>query len=469
MKILTVGVFDGLHAGHVRYLEAARKLGDDRLRAEGSGALELVVVLAVDEVVDKGPHRPVFTYADRRAALLALKCVDRVIENRDTNTAKHIIVEQPNLYVRGDEYDGALERLQGAAHADYASDLDACDTAGTEVAFVRTMLGYASSSDIARRSVIPASAAETVGAIRDKYGWGIVLDDLSAASQIKATVIGDKIKDVYEYVEPVGASPKDMMVTWRHTGDRLAVWGGASVVAAQAKATAGRVNLVTPENGYITKTRMVHRETGGKVFSYSGGGGSERIDLTAIVEDSLLIVADFGHGYITDEDAENIARRYNGSLHFGHNMLALTVQANSLNFGHNILTKWPRADYVVVDDGELRLAAQDRTSPLEDIMDDIVRRMRLDTLVVTQGGEGAIGMTAHGDLYRVPALTDRAIDRLGAGDAFLGASAPLWACGASLPVVLLVGSMAAALHVQTTGNTAVAKDALRAALQTILK
>jgi cytidyltransferase-like protein len=436
MKVLTVGVFDGLHAGHVRYLEAARKLGEAKIGADADESVELIVVLAVDEVVDKGPGRPVFKYDDRRAALLALSCVDRVVENATTNTVPHIIDERAALYVRGDEYDGALERLQGAAHDDYARDLNACDTVGTEVAFVKTMLGYASSTDIARRTVIPANAAETVGAIRDKYGWGIVLDELSAASQVKATVVGDKIKDVYEYVDPVGASPKDMMVTWRHTGDRLAVWGGASVVAAQARATAGRVNLVTPENGHITKTRMVHRATGAKVFSYSDGGGPERVDLTAIVHDPLLIVADFGHGYITDEDADNIAGRHGGSL-------ALTVQANSLNFGHNILTKWPRADYVVVDDGELRLAAQDRTSPLEDIMGDIMRQMRLHTLVVTQGGDGAIGMTMNGDkntVMRVPALTDRPVDRLGAGDAFLGASAPLWACRAPLPIVLLVGS-----------------------------
>ena len=38
MKILTVGVFDGLHAGHVRYLEAARKLGESRLDADGTDA-----------------------------------------------------------------------------------------------------------------------------------------------------------------------------------------------------------------------------------------------------------------------------------------------------------------------------------------------------------------------------------------------------------------------------------------------
>ena len=465
MKILTVGVFDGLHAGHVRYLEAARKLGESRLDADGTDAPELVVVLAVDEVVDKGPGRPVFKYADRRAALLALKCVDRVLENGDTNTAKHIINERAALYVRGDEYEGALGRLQGAAFTDFAEDLDACAATETEVAFVKTMLGYASSSDLARRSVIPEEAAVVVGQVRERYGWENVQRQIALAAQVEATVVGDRIRDVYEYVEPVGASPKDMMVTWRHTGERLAVWGGASVVADQARATAGRVHLVSPEGSHITKTRMVHMATGAKVFSYSEGGGQERIDVLGLAADHLLIAADFGHGYITDEDAENIATRRAGAL-------ALTVQANSLNFGHNVLTKWPQADYVVIDDGELRLAAQDRVSPLEEIMTTMVRRMRLNTLVVTQGGRGAIGMNNNAgrhSVFRMPALTDRAVDRLGAGDAFLGASAALWAARAPLPVVMLVGSMAAALHVQTTGNTAVGKEALHNALQTILK
>ena len=56
MKILTVGVFDGLHAGHVRYLKAARKLGEAKIGADADESVELIVVLAVDEVVDKGHH-----------------------------------------------------------------------------------------------------------------------------------------------------------------------------------------------------------------------------------------------------------------------------------------------------------------------------------------------------------------------------------------------------------------------------
>ncbi len=53
------GTFDLLHLGHVRHLEAARKLGD-----------VLVVTVTADRFVNKGPGRPVFN-AELRAEMLA--------------------------------------------------------------------------------------------------------------------------------------------------------------------------------------------------------------------------------------------------------------------------------------------------------------------------------------------------------------------------------------------------------------
>ena len=64
------GTFDLLHLGHVRHLEAARKLGD-----------VLIVTLTADRFVNKGPGRPVFN-AELRAEMLAtLEYVDWVAIN----------------------------------------------------------------------------------------------------------------------------------------------------------------------------------------------------------------------------------------------------------------------------------------------------------------------------------------------------------------------------------------------------
>jgi rfaE bifunctional protein nucleotidyltransferase chain/domain len=65
--VFTNGCFDLLHAGHVRYLAAARALGD-----------ALVVALNGDDSVRalKGPTRPINPEADRAEVMAALACVD---------------------------------------------------------------------------------------------------------------------------------------------------------------------------------------------------------------------------------------------------------------------------------------------------------------------------------------------------------------------------------------------------------
>src|SRR5204863_2080288 len=64
------GVFDLLHIGHIKHLEAARRYGD-----------ALVVTLTPDRFVNKGPHRPAFPERLRAEALASLSCVDFVAVN----------------------------------------------------------------------------------------------------------------------------------------------------------------------------------------------------------------------------------------------------------------------------------------------------------------------------------------------------------------------------------------------------
>src|SRR5262249_28293770 len=77
--VMTNGVFDLLHVGHVRYLEAARRLGD-----------LLIVAVNDDHSVRrlKGPSRPVNTVADRMRVLAGLKSVDLVVPFSEDTPAR---------------------------------------------------------------------------------------------------------------------------------------------------------------------------------------------------------------------------------------------------------------------------------------------------------------------------------------------------------------------------------------------
>ena len=100
----TNGCFDILHAGHVRYLTAAKKLGDI-----------LVVGLNSDDSVRKlkGCGRPVNPSADRAEVLAGLRAVDHVVIFEE-DTAEEIVRHlHPDIYVKGGDY--SLDRLPEAA------------------------------------------------------------------------------------------------------------------------------------------------------------------------------------------------------------------------------------------------------------------------------------------------------------------------------------------------------------------
>lgn len=93
--VMTNGCFDILHVGHVRYLEAARRLGD-----------LLVVAVNDDDSVKrlKGPTRPLNAVADRMKLLAALKCVDWVVPFGEDTPARLIGRVLPDLLVKGGDY-----------------------------------------------------------------------------------------------------------------------------------------------------------------------------------------------------------------------------------------------------------------------------------------------------------------------------------------------------------------------------
>ena len=93
--VATNGCFDLLHVGHVRYLQAARALGD-----------LLVVGLNGDHSVHelKGAGRPITTQRDRAEILTALAFVDLVTVFPDLRAAKFLAAVRPAVYVKGGDY-----------------------------------------------------------------------------------------------------------------------------------------------------------------------------------------------------------------------------------------------------------------------------------------------------------------------------------------------------------------------------
>lgn len=93
--VFTNGCFDLLHAGHVKYLEKAKKSGDI-----------LLVAVNTDGSVRrlKGRNRPIMPQGDRAEILAALGCVDYVTFFNEITPADIIKYLRPDILVKGADY-----------------------------------------------------------------------------------------------------------------------------------------------------------------------------------------------------------------------------------------------------------------------------------------------------------------------------------------------------------------------------
>lgn len=133
--VFTNGVFDILHPGHVRYLTAARSLGD-----------VLVVAVNSDRSVrgNKGPSRPINPEQERAEVLSALACVDAVVIFDEPTPHDLVSAIQPDILVKG---------------ADWAEDAivgrDVVEARGGRVVRMAIEPGYSTSSIIERIHALP--------------------------------------------------------------------------------------------------------------------------------------------------------------------------------------------------------------------------------------------------------------------------------------------------------------------------
>ena len=128
--VFTNGVFDLLHPGHLRYLQAARAEGD-----------VLIVGVNSDRSVraNKGPERPITPEQERAEILAALACVDAVAIFDEETPAEIIRLIQPDVLVKG---------------ADWAEDAivgrDTVEARGGRVVRVPVEAGWSTSSILAK-------------------------------------------------------------------------------------------------------------------------------------------------------------------------------------------------------------------------------------------------------------------------------------------------------------------------------
>jgi rfaE bifunctional protein nucleotidyltransferase chain/domain len=133
--VVTNGCFDLLHVGHVRYLEAARRLGD-----------ALAVGVNADASVRelKGEGRPLNREHDRAEVLAALRSVDYVAIFPEARATAFLEQVRPAVYVKGGDY--KPESLNAEERA-------VLETIGAEIRIIPFEHGYSTSAMIDRLTI----------------------------------------------------------------------------------------------------------------------------------------------------------------------------------------------------------------------------------------------------------------------------------------------------------------------------
>jgi len=473
------GVFDLLHPGHLDHLNEAKSFAD-----------VLVVSVTADSFVNKGPGRPVYSIDRRLRMLEALKIVDLVFESGSPTALEAIDIVKPDFFVKGPDYADLEADITGNIERERSQ----VEKNGGQLVFTS---GPAMSSSKIINSQGLAHSPETQKWLTEHseiFDEKLLAEWISRVANLKVVVIGETIVDEYVFCDPLGKTSKEPVLAFLKNSEERQL-GGALAIAKHCRGLGASTTLVTrlgnddtgnwaeeagsgsdiavitqwsDHHKTILKTRYVDQATGAKVFeSYDmtdepvNSQDDEALVrlLDAVISDAdLVLVADYGHGLVTDRVLQ--------SLVAASGIVAVNTQSNAGNRGFNSVSRYPRVDLVSLNGGEISLELRRKHTSVSDLLPDLGLSTSAKWIVVTEGAKGMALWTLLGGVVQMPAFTERVRDRVGAGDALFATVSTLLAVDAPPAVVGLFGNLAGAAMVSDLGNrqTISAVDLLRHAV-----
>lgn len=303
-----------------------------------------------------------------------------------------------------------------------------------------------------------------------------IISILESLQDLKVLVVGDSIIDIYSYCDVMGTSPKENIIVARSKGKEDVFAGGVLAVANHIAGFCKEVRLITStgqdwedfakstfrpnitllNNRYtptgVIKRRFIEPDSFHKLFSTCYIPEIEYKEKTfsrieeEILDVDLVVVADFGHGLISEDTAHLLCSK--------NKFLALNVQTNSANLGFNLVTKYPSADYISLDELELRLACHEKDISIENLTELISRETGAGDVSVTLGKWGSLTHSARLNMnFKTPVLSNEVKDTVGAGDAFLSITSLLAYKQVEPEIIGFVGNAVAALKCKTICNS----------------
>lgn len=460
------GQFDLLHIGHIWHLKEAKANGD-----------VLVVTVTPDRFVNKGPHRPVFAQELRAEQLAALEFVDYVAVDTWPDAVAAIKAVVPDFYVKGPDYKRAEDDRTGKINDEEA----AVQAVGGVIVFTETKT-FSASTLINKHNLSSQSPEAQVflTGVKEKYGVKEIVRHIESLQGLDVLVVGETIIDEYQYCEAIGKSSKEPTLVVK-LGKKDVFGGGVLNIsnhAAEFTQDISVLSQVGEDNRYsdfiakalnpsikpsllthasaptIVKKRYIENYFFTKLFetyeinTAAMDSGDEARFCDSLTQEmskhELVIAVDYGHGLFTEKVVQTL--RTNPAF------LAVNVQSNAGSLGYQSMKKYAGAQFMIVDENEVRLEARSRYGDIKEIIRHVSESVQAETLIVTRGKEGSLCYTSGGQMLHTPAVAGKVVDRVGAGDAYLTLAAMCAARQIPTDLIGFIGNVAGALAVAIVGH-----------------
>lgn len=320
---------------------------------------------------------------------------------------------------------------------------------------------------------------EYIQEVKKKFPLDSINKELDKLKDLNVLVIGDTIIDEYVFTMPKGRAIKDPILSLDFIkSERYA--GGILAIANHIAGFTNGLSLVTilgdhrreedfikkslnknistkfftkKESPTTNKKRFIDHLRNGKLFkveyindeSIDEETESKLIDYLKeeLPKYDLIIVGDFGHGFITD----NIVKVLQEHSKF----LAANVQTNSANLGFNYITKYKKIDYITTNENEIRLTLSNRFGDSSKVINELKENVQFKDILLTQGVEGCL-YVRNGKIYSGPSLTKDVKDVVGAGDTVFAITSLLSYNAIDGELLIFIANCVGAISVNTMGN-----------------
>ena len=465
--VLCHGVFDLLHIGHINYFKTSKKYGDI-----------LVVSVTNDKFVNKGPGRPAFSINNRLKFLQEIDCVDYIYSSNDLTSEKVIKNLKPNFYCKGGDY--SINQVK--EDENLKKEINELKKVKGKFKVIKEV-SFSSSKFINDYNLqnLNQDCKNYVNSIRKKFSLNQIIQKLDNIKNKKVLVIGETIIDKYITTEAVGKSGKEPMLVVKPINE-IKFLGGSGYIAnlcstfvkdikiisflgkekSEKKFVLKNLNknikhnfLLKKNSPTISKLRYLDDYKKTKII----GIYDLNDDLISKKEEfffynllkknidrfDIIIVADYGHGIITEKIRKLILKR--------SNKIFLNTQINSFNRGYHTVFRYKKMNTLVINEGELRYELRDRHSKIPALVKNLSKKISVENIIVTSGSRGAslVNYKNNSVIY-CPAFNQNNVDTLGAGDTFFGMSSLSLGAKINNKISMLIASISASFAINQLGK-----------------